>query len=173
MLAMALAAGGCSSMQVWSEHDPRASFDDRGTYAWKIPEGADAADEGTVDPILDARVRSAVDAELVKRGFVEVDAEPDMLVAYQIGVQDRQVVTAVYDEPAYSYGYTTRTRTRRSTVYEYEEGTLSLDFVDPASGRPIWRGSARAEIDPSGSQQQRDERIAEAVRRMLDLFPPR
>ena len=57
-------------------------------------------------------------------------------------------------------------------IYDYEEGTLILDIIDPETSALIWRGYAQAHVDLLSSQEEKTERICQAVRMMLELFPP-
>ena len=57
-------------------------------------------------------------------------------------------------------------------VYQYEEGTFILDFVDPESMELIWRGIAQGELRNYSSPVKRYERIDEVVQKVLSNFPP-
>ena len=57
-------------------------------------------------------------------------------------------------------------------VYQYEEGTLVLDFVDGISKELIWRGVGTGEIDRYASPEQQDKGINEAIYKILRNFPP-
>ena len=58
------------------------------------------------------------------------------------------------------------------TVTKYEEGTLILDFVDPALNEVIWQGSAKSVVDDSMDTEKREKHINDAVQKILDNFPP-
>ncbi|MHC4968476.1 MAG: DUF4136 domain-containing protein [Planctomycetota bacterium] len=164
------ALGGCSGISVWSERDPTASFAGLTTYDWAAVSQAVTNDPHAENPILDARVRHAVEAELAARGFEkQASGTPDFLVGYHVAIQEKLDVRYVDDY--YGYSYTYRGRVPRKTYYAYEEGTLILDVSTPNPKRLIWRAIARAEVQPGRSQEQEDERLAQAVRKMLDQFP--
>ena len=55
----------------------------------------------------------------------------------------------------------------------YEEGVLIIDVLGGESERLIWRGSATAEVRQRASVQDRSDRVAEAVRKVLAEFPTR
>jgi len=55
---------------------------------------------------------------------------------------------------------------------QYREGTLILDVVDAGADAVVWRGSAQAQLAGSGEPLTRRARIQEAVRRILERFPP-
>ena len=58
-------------------------------------------------------------------------------------------------------------------TYQYDEGTLLLDIVDSMTWKPVWRGSAQAEVNLDADPEKKQERIDEAVRRILERFPPK
>ncbi len=180
---MVWAATGCSQVAVYVEHDPRASFPDLATYQWlEQPSMASAPD--VENPILDARVRSVVDAELAARGFEKQDdGTPDFLVGYTAAVDN--AMQAVTIDRYYGYTQTTYltragsardyprgTLGRQTVVYEYQQGSLILDISTPVPRRLIWRAYARSAVDPNETQETRDKRLREAVRKMLKDFPP-
>ena len=58
------------------------------------------------------------------------------------------------------------------SVYQYEEGTLIIDFVDSNSKNLLWRGAAKSVIDDANTPDKRDSIINEAVYQILKNFPP-
>ncbi len=164
------ALAGCSGIRVWTEHDPTVSFDGLTTYDWAAVSQSVANDPHAENPILDSRVRLAVDNELAARGFERQESgTPDFLVGYHVAIQQKLDVRSVDDYDGHSYTY--RGRAPRKTYYAYEEGTLILDVSIPDPRRLIWRAIARAEVAPGQSQEKGDQRLAEAVRKMFEQFP--
>jgi hypothetical protein len=169
-LFAAAALAGCSSIRVRTEADPRASFDGLATYGWATVSQSVARDPHAENPILDARIRLAVDNELAARGFKKQESgTPDFLVGYHAAIQEK--LSVQYVDDYYGYSYTNRTRAPRASYYTYEEGTLVVDVSLPDPRRLIWRAIARAEVTPGQSQEKGDRRLAEAVRKMFDRFP--
>jgi Domain of unknown function (DUF4136) len=84
------------------------------------------------------------------------------------------------DVRAWGYSYGPRTMIRGGfytgreeiDVYEYEEGTFILDFVDAQSKELIWRGVAKGEVRNYASPVKRDKRINVVVQKVLSDFPP-
>jgi hypothetical protein len=162
--------GGCSNIKVWTETDPTASFEGLRTYTWAEVSQSIENDPHEENPILDRRIRLAVETELSGRGFEKVEeGTPDFFIGYHAAAQ--QQLDVRYVDDYYAYAYTYRARPPRRTVYVYERGTLVLDVSLPEPKRLIWRAIASAEISPDESQEQGDKRLAEAVRKMFDKFP--
>ena len=57
-------------------------------------------------------------------------------------------------------------------VYENKEVPLILDFVGPESNIVIWRGLYKDEIDESGNMIMTEDKINEAVKKILEQFSP-
>jgi hypothetical protein len=54
----------------------------------------------------------------------------------------------------------------------YREGTLSLNFLLPASRQVVWWGVTHARVNPGLSPQEKDDLIKDAVDDILKNFPP-
>jgi Domain of unknown function (DUF4136) len=108
--------------------------------------------------LFDRRLRSAVDDQLAANGFRKADAdgEPDLLLVYQAGVQERVDVQR--------WGYAGRQWDAR----QYHEGGLVIDLVDAKDMSLVWRGTATAEVS---SPDRSGDRIAEVVKKMFADFP--
>ena len=94
---------------------------------------------------------------------------PDFLIALHGGKQTKLDIT----DWGYSYGRHGRFRGGpiiSGDVYEYEEGTLILDFVDAQSKELIWRGKAQGEIDSIQQQKNRGKELMKPFRRSLRIF---
>ena len=57
-------------------------------------------------------------------------------------------------------------------VYQYEEGNLILDFIDPKSKELIWRGSAKAVVGNEKTPEERQKKIEETIQKILEKYPP-
>jgi hypothetical protein len=178
-----LAPAGCHQIAVYTEHDSRVSFDGMHAYAWRSPEvrGIDGAE---MDEETRTRIRTAVDAELASRGFERVDdAGPDFLVGCAAALRTDQRQATIdrysgYRRSAYLDRAGTRdhprsTARRQTSTYEYEDGSLILDIRLPESNRLAWRGYARTVFSPDDDAALREQRLREAIRRILADFPPK
>ena len=61
---------------------------------------------------------------------------------------------------------------RDTHVIVGQRGQLVADVIDPGTRRPLWRGAVSGAVEPSASAARRDARLREAVRRLLERFPP-
>ncbi len=123
-----------------------------------------------------------MDAELAARGFRKVSSNPDFLVAYHVSLDKRRSVQTLNNYygygPGWGYGYGAAYRpgywagAPETYVYEYEEGTLIVDIVDPRNKELMWRGSAQDEVHFTSTPEKEETQLKEAVQRMLENFPP-
>lgn len=174
---------GCSSVEIKHDYDPKANFAGLKTYKWldepQKPTGDPRIDGNT---ILENRVHEAVDTGLAARGFRKVTSDPDFLVAYHVSLDKQrsvQTLNSYYGYgPGWGYGYGASYRPGYWTgapetyVYEYEEGTLLLDIVNPKDKALMWRGSARDEVHFKSTPEKDQTQLNEAVLKMLENFPP-
>ena len=172
LLALLLTA--CSSVQVSTDYDPGTDFAVLKAYAW-LPRKAGASGDPRMDStLLNERIRNAVEAQLAERGFEKVaSARADFLVAYHTAVQRKIDVDSVYRGYGYGAGAWGWGAGHETVVYEYDQGTLLLDFLDPKAHRLLWRGSASAVVSEHSTPEQRTALIHEAVAKLLDRFPPK
>jgi hypothetical protein len=184
VLVVAVILAGCSTMEISHDYDPKANFAGLKTYEWlkepQKPTGDPRIDGNT---ILQNRIHEAVDTELTARGFRKVTSDPDFLVAYHVSLDRRRSVQTLNNYygygPGWGYGYGAAYRpgywagSPETYVYEYEEGTLILDIVDPKNKELMWRGSAQDEVHFKSTPEKDQTQLNEAVHKMLESFPPR
>ena len=164
---------GCSRVTVTTDHDPSAHFGTLHTYAWR-PGPQQGVDDPRFDStLIDKRVRAAVDRVLAAKGYrtAAPGSTAGFLVGYHAVVRQRTSVQTINSW----YGYRVGGWRGGPPTYahDYEEGTLLIDVIDPATMKLLWRGSGTAVVDPSTGAEKRERRINEAVDEILAKFPPR
>ena len=164
-VALILAVAGCAvtSLHVDSQRDPAADFAPYRTYDWTT--GSKPATEQA--RLLDRRIRTAVEDQLAAKGYLRKSRAADFLVGYRVSIKDATLDTFA-DLSAYRLSGGTGNVIDVYTA-GYEQGTLVLEAFDAATRRPVWSATAKGVIDPSQSQ----DRVTEAVTKMLDRFPSR
>ena len=173
LLGALLASAGCSSLSVSTDHDPEADFARLKTYDWHP--GSRPKDGDAVATLTASRVERAVDETLKAKGYTRATSgAPDFHVASQTAVGRRiEAVPSASVGVGYGgYGWRRGFAVGTSDVRTYDEGTLVLDVIDPRTKSLIWRGTAKAAVDPDRSPEEREARIREAVEKLLSRFPP-
>jgi hypothetical protein len=163
ILALILIAGGLVVAQdVTYNFDQTADFSKYKTYKW-----ADVVGAMHPDQLTDKNIRSAVDAELAKKGLTKTDAEKaDLMIGYQLAVnQEKQIDT--WGAPGWRWG-----GMQSATTSTINVGTLVLDIYDPSMKQLVWRGTATKTIQPSKDPQKNLERLQKAMAKLLKNYPP-
>jgi hypothetical protein len=174
LVAAALVATGCSSISVRQDYDTQADFVAYKTYAWiQQPTTAvgNARAAQQMNTLLDKRIKDAVNAQLAAKGMTLVTENPDALVMYYTGIDNKiEVQDYGYTYPRYGYGgwY----GGGQVDVYEYNEGTLIVDLIDAKSDQLVWRGTATKVIDETASAQEREANLNEVISKLFAQYPP-
>ena len=167
-LALALAAviGAASTataQDVSVQMDNSAPFAKYKTYTWVDIQGVQYPQQPT-----DGNIRSAIDSILKLKGFVKVDSNPTMNVAYQASVQQSQQ-TNFYGTGGMRWGGGMATATT-STI---NTGDLVIDFYDPNLKMIVWRGQGTKSLNPGSNPQKNQDNLLKAVDKILKDFPPK
>jgi hypothetical protein len=160
--AALLHAGGLQAQDVRYDYDRSADFTKYKSYKWVQIEGATYPDQ-----LEDRNIRTAIDAELSKKGLVLKQADPvDVFVAYQVAVeQDKEINT-------YGGGVGWRRGMGTATVSNVNVGTLVVDFYDPATKTMVWQGSGTKSVSTDEDPDKRQEKLEKGVEKLLKNYPP-
>ncbi len=174
-LSLLALAGACTRVKVQSRPVPEL-FKSLRSYNWAPPvEEAAVSDDARVDMrLLEARIRRAVDRELGLRGFRRAFEDPaDFLIRNRSVLEARSSVANLSrGRPGPLEAGMTGIPMPEQAAHRYEEGSLTLDFIDPESRRVLWRGTARANVNVEhDSEATRRQRIKQAVEKLLAGFP--
>jgi hypothetical protein len=170
MLAL-LAAAGCGGppLSVESDYDTSTDFAKYKTWAW-LP--GSKPSEKDIDSISEQRIRSAIEAELPKRGLTKKEDGADLSVTFQISVQHKIVQSNASVGVGYGWG-PAHVGVSKSPSKSYDEGTLILDLVDPKTKTLVWRGTAIGTVHKDSSPEERQQNIKLAVSYLLEDYPPK
>ena len=178
LAVLCIVIAACAGPTINSLHDPEAlsDFARYKTYAWQRSPGTDTR----VNPAVGPLVVSAADEALAAKGYrLAATDTSDFVIAWQLTIEAKQQVSQIDVAPSarapggrFPGGspmpYQTVPLTR-----EFNEGTLILDIIDSPTQRHVWRGWAQGEIQKTVEPGVREKRIREAVRKILDEFPPK
>jgi hypothetical protein len=184
LAVMVLAFTGLMA-EVIVDYDRKADLSQYKRFAWlkheKIPVFRGAVPESSKklsDEELDKMIRGYVDIELTKKGFLKAtDSEPDFFVSYyavaklQLEVQEFDSGTSAH--PNLPYGHWRPFYQSSSDRLLMSEGTLTLDVIDPAEDRLVWRGSATDIFEERDSVKKAQKKLRKIVQKILKKFPPK
>ena len=169
--ALTVLVTGCSSsITVTHDFDKTANFAALKSFDWlPVPPAAGGTVKAEMErnSLLDKRVKAAVNSQLVTKGYEMNNANPDFLLIYHTGVEDKISVTDWGYNYARPYWGTSHV-----DVYQYKQGTLVLDIIEAKSKDLIWRGVAQGTIQERATPEEREEKLGLAVGKLLDNFPP-
>ena len=167
ILGFIIVSTSCSSIYgVSYDYNQNFDFAALKTYNWapmSVKQGEDTINLG--------RIKNAVNTELETKGFSLSSANPDFFVVTYVGKQQRTQVDYA-PRPALGWGWGWGPYWGAPSVWQYEQGKLTLDFVDPQSKHLIWRGSAKADLSSATTPEKRMKIIDDAVQKILQHFPP-
>jgi Domain of unknown function (DUF4136) len=175
-------AQGCTTIDVKTDFDPSADFNKFHTFAFAGL--TDITKTGLLDNSLTRkRIETGVSRELTKKGLQEVkmDEHPDLLVHYWLGTKDKQRVQGTTSGPNVGYygagggyyggGYGWGANYNTVTTYEYTEGTLVVDLVEPTKKELQWRATMVAIL--ADTAQENTELGNKAIIKAFENYPPK
>lgn len=166
---VAVVLAGCSGLSTSSDYDPQTDFSKLKTWAWFEA----GPPNPKIDTLTDGRIRGAIEQELTRKGLRKVDSGPaDFSVKYHAAVQQKieSRPTSVSVGYGWRYGYMGMSS---NEIYSYSEGTLVVDFIDPAKKELLWRGTVSGAVEPQRTPEERTARVQEAVAKMMAQYPPK
>lgn len=176
-VALLLGTTGCatsSRVGVASDFDHAVNFRAYKTWAWypQQPVDAEGGPAKGYESFLDQRLQTAIGRELTNKGLQQVDKAPDLYVAYNAKVEEKQQATPYYNGfgyPYYGYGYGLYGR-GFAPVSQYSAGTVIIDLVDAKRKELAWRGSGQAQVDNNHSISE--EEVYKIVNSIMGVYPP-
>ncbi|SRR5258706_8204462 len=152
----------------------QTDFDKYRNYRWVQVKGTEQPDQ-----LTDQQIRSAIDAELAKKGMTKTDGEDaQLLIAYQVSVGSEKQIT-MYDSgwgygPGWGRGWYGGSGGGISTAQTstIAVGQLDLDMYDAAQKSLIWRGTATKTLDPKAKPEKRQKNLQKGVAKLLKNYPP-
>lgn len=175
---LSLSAGNAFGQDIRYNFDKNTDFSKFKTYKW-----VSIKDSTQLDALLDKQIKTALDAELARKGLTKVDGDSaDLLVGYQAAIgQEKQFTSYTSDLGGWGYGpgwyrggwYSypggSMTSGQTSTIYT---GQLAFDMYDSANHDLVWRGIASKTIDTKAKPDKRQKNLTKAVTKLLKNYPP-
>lgn len=157
---------GCASfpkddIEIATEADPKVNFGGYRTYSWVGSAQILSDPEGKWEPLgfdADSEITALVDRELAKRGMVQSDTMPDMLVAYALGIDTE--LMKFKDDP----------ESQVRVLENVPQGALVIMMVDPETEFVTWAGIAVAELQNQGDDVAK-KRLNYTITEMFKQLP--
>ncbi|MHC4953450.1 MAG: DUF4136 domain-containing protein [Planctomycetota bacterium] len=165
---VATACGG-SRLAIEYDYDGDAKFDGLKTWSWLRFEKS-----GTGSGEVDTIIREALAARLERMGYRQVAEDSDFQVGYVLETRrrtQRRYIDTRYGYQQESY-YFNGVGGVEVDVIDYLEGSLILDVATKDGKSPIWRGWAEGAIREGMSESKVRAELTEAIRQIMEKFPP-
>jgi Domain of unknown function (DUF4136) len=181
LLTLLAACSTTQRVSVTTDYDKATNFQPYRTYDWFQDQPTGERDKtGTYDTFADRRLRTALEAELTRKGLTRTATNPDLKIAYDITVKTEQRADPNYAfAPGFGYGYSYWYGYRYNYGFnrfgpgfnttQYRVGTVLVDFVDAKANELIWRGVGESVVDPGAVSEAA---IQEIVAGILAKYPP-
>ena len=156
--------GSAFAQHVETDFDHQANFSQYKTYSWQ--------DIKPENSLWDARIKSAVDAQLAAKGWTQVASGGDVSIVAIKTSQTQRTLQTFYDGMGGGWRWRGFGGMGQSTTTEqdYKEGTLVVDLYDAKTKQLIWRGSSEDTV--SDKAEKNEKNLDKGVAKMFKKFPP-
>jgi hypothetical protein len=178
ILVVAVMAGCSATAHI--EKDETVNFSQYKSFGWVGDKEKSLKDRNS-NAIVDANLKSTVIQELEKAGLKHDEKNPDILLDYNILVENnvRRQLDPVYTQPFTRYFYNPYSR-RITPVYypsqmigyndseiPFREGTITLHMIDNDTNKLIWQGWTSDEVN---SKTPSSKEVVSSVKTILKKF---
>jgi hypothetical protein len=180
-ILMTFLAIGCSGLKVSQDYDKSTDFSRLNSFAWKSDTQEKTGDIRVDNPLLDSRIREAVEQALVGSGFRQAsEGTPDFYIDYKLSIRSRVGSDGVNTSVGFGVGSGSRSSgsfggigiSSGGGVQEWDEGTLVIDITDKETQDLLWRGTATRRVARHATPEETTESVNEMVAKTLAQFPP-
>jgi hypothetical protein len=165
LLAVAFAlATGCITARATLA--PNASIGQYRTFAF-TPQASTAFDRTPTSAVI----RDSITRSLAAHGIRPASgAPPDFFVGYQLVLREQLEAAGWGGWGGWGWGsWGGWGWGGPADIYQYTEGTLVVDFIDPRTNSSFWRGTATSVVNTPDNP--RPETMRKAVAKMIDKYP--
>ena len=168
---------GCSGIKVSQDYDMAADFSNLKTFDWYLAKQKKTGDLRVDNPLLDSRIRKAVERSLAQKGYQKmIKGTPDFYVGYKYGILTRIGSERVSTGIGFGFGGSGSFGGigigTGSDVREYDEGMLVIDITDKINRKLLWRGTGTRRVSRHSDPKKTTKEVNESVEKILTQFPP-
>ena len=166
--------GSCRpALKVSSDYDRTVNFSGYKTFSLYY-----LATSKTVSELNEERLWNSVRAEMTKKGYVENDQQPDLVVNAVSILKDKKYISAnsafngiggAYRPYGYWRGGGTASAHTTFQTNDFKQGSLHIEIIDFRTNKIVWEGTGKAEFEKRPADP--DKAITSAVNKILASFP--
>ena len=180
MAIAGLLLAGCAGV-AHIERDETVNLSNYKSFAWVETKDSSNEEKTKTMTLTEQMVRKTVNEELNSEGWKEVRNRPDVLLSYDVLVENaiKESTDPVYSRPQNRYYYNPYSR-RWSSIYypsqfigydrnQYQtrEGTVTITMMDAKTDKVIWQGWTTAEVN---NKNLTSKEIQTSVRNIFRKF---
>jgi len=157
----------CSTLQVSVDYDQAYDLGHSKTFAVLH---FNREGENT---LFNDRVIKALEADLISKNYKKVSKEnADMIFVFHVNVESKTDIHVDFQRVGYRrYGYGSGMITSTTHKYDYHEGTLIVDALNPKTEKIFWRGTAKDELTKRELPKAKTEYINKVINKLMSSFP--
>jgi len=158
---------GCSRMEVSVDYDDTYDFKKVQTFM------VDANLQKSTNTLFNDRVINAIESELKLKNYHKSSKEnADLIFVFHATTKDKSDAQASYGISGGYRGYR-RSSMMMSTAhtYNYTQGTLIIDALDPNTQKIVWRSIGVKELSDKKTPQERTQAVNATIKKILEKFP--
>jgi hypothetical protein len=151
--------------------DSTADFASYRSYGWTPAGGIGDADRPLL--LLDKNIRTAIAAEMTRRGYVEDQASPDLRISYETASADKvenNPVRVGIGVGSWGGNVGGSVNVGSPSLRNYREGTLVIHVIDAGRNAEVWQGSISGRLTKGSTEPAA---ITTAVSTAMRDFPAR
>ena len=172
LLATAMLVGCAVGYRVDTDYDTTYSFQNKQRFSIKAP----PANSLIPQDLLNDRIERSISGALTTQGYHRSSLdEADFLVSYFFTTQEKQEIINYnsfhgfhgFRHCHHCFGFGVSS----ARIRNYQEGTLIIDIIDPATKTIKWRGTSSTRLHRK-TIEEKDQLFNEIITAILVNFPP-
>ncbi len=168
---------GCSGIEVSQDYNMTAEFSNLKTFDWYLAKQKKTGDLRVDNPLLDSRIRKAVDWSLAQKGYKRISqGTPDFYVGYKYAILTRIRSERARTGIGFGFGGSGSFGTigigTGSDVREYDEGMLVIDITNTKNRKLLWRGTGTRRVSRHSDPKETTKKVNQTIEKILAQFPP-
>ena len=154
-----------SPLKVYTDFDPDYSVRDYKTFGWISNKQLEQKGNPLYyNELNDKRIKKEVTLQMTNRGYHFATTNAGLVMHYHFVWENRELLNP---DPFGDYG--SYWLNRNLNGFEFREGTLIIDLMDPKTNSLVWRGWAVGFLDEDRPDQM-GKQITRAVQTIFKKF---
>jgi hypothetical protein len=174
LLVVVVILGGCSGVRVSQDYDPVLVAHRNDTWQWEQSAQPMTGDLRVDNPLLNNRIRRAIESHLVGRYMAQEQRQPALYVSYHLSIQPKLQSYSSYSTlgmGGYYYPWAWDYYSDNH-IYQYDECQLTIDIKAADTKSLVWRGTGVYRYKTYKSPEAAAKDMQRTVDRILTQFPP-